>query len=395
MTDSAQSPERSDKAGEYIIFGAPHIGEAEIEEVVDCLRSGWLGSGPKVKQFEANFGDYKGVASDAVVAVNSCTAGLHLALKAADLREGAEVITTPLTFCATVNAILHAGYQPVLADVDPETGNIDPEKIESNLSQDTGALLPVHYAGRPCDMDAIMDLASRSGLKVIEDCAHAVEAKHQGRPLGTLGDFGCFSFYVTKNLTTGEGGMVIGKDAEAISRVRTLALHGLSADAWHRFSDSGYRHYAVAEAGFKYNMMDLQAAIGLHQLAALEARWLRRRDLFTRYTQAFHDCPLDCPAATAAGDRHAYHLFTVQLQDDAPLTRDQLLEELHKRGIGAGVHYLSIAEHPYYQQRFGWRPECWPHAMRIGRRTLSLPMSSSVTDAQAERIINMVRELLL
>ncbi len=257
----------------YVVFGAPLIGEEEIAEVVECLRSGWIGTGPRVARFEAAFAAYKGVSRDRVAAVNSCTAALHVAMIAAGLSPGAEVITTPLTFCATVNAILHAGLKPVLADVDEQSQCIDPDAIEAAISPRTEAIVPVHFAGRPCDMDRIMAIAKKHGLAVIEDCAHAIETELAGSKAGTFGDFGCFSFYATKNLTTAEGGMILGRDSERIARARILALHGMSKDAWHRFSDKGYRHYQVVECGFKYNMTDLQAALGLHQLARLEANW--------------------------------------------------------------------------------------------------------------------------
>ncbi|HBG30125.1 MAG TPA: UDP-4-amino-4,6-dideoxy-N-acetyl-beta-L-altrosamine transaminase, partial [Gammaproteobacteria bacterium] len=241
----------------FLTFGAPLIGEAEIDEVVDSLRSGWLGTGPKVARFERDFAAYKGV--EQAVAVNSCTAALHLSLLAAGLAPGDEVITTPLTFCATVNAILHAGATPVLADVDPVTFNLDPAAVAARITPRTRAVLPVHFAGRPCDMGALMALAEHHDLRVIEDCAHAIESRYDGRPVGTIGDFGCFSFYVTKNVVTGEGGMILTRRTEDAARLKTLALHGMSHDAWRRFSDSGYRHYQVVECGFKYNMMDLQA----------------------------------------------------------------------------------------------------------------------------------------
>lgn len=254
------SPVRS--PGDFLVFGAPQIEEAEIDEVVSSMRSGWLGTGPKVALFEQRFREYMGAAN--AVAVNSCTAALHLSLLAAGVGPGDEVITSALTFCATVNAIIHTGATPVIADVDPVTMNIDPDDLAARITDRTRAILPVHVAGRPCEMDRICRLVDQHGLALIEDCAHAVETEFQGRKVGTFGAFGCFSFYATKNLTTGEGGMVLTKSDDDAARVKVLALHGMSQDAWKRFSDEGYRHYEVIEAGFKYNMMDLQAAIGLH-----------------------------------------------------------------------------------------------------------------------------------
>lgn len=374
----------------FLTFGAPLIGEAEIDEVVDSLRSGWLGTGPKVARFERDFAAYKGV--EQAVAVNSCTAALHLSLLAAGLAPGDEVITTPLTFCATVNAILHAGATPVLADVDPVTFNLDPAAVAACITPRTRAVLPVHFAGRPCDMGALMALAEHHDLRVIEDCAHAIESRYDGRPVGTIGDFGCFSFYVTKNVVTGEGGMILTRRAEDAARLKRLALHGMSHDAWRRFSDNGYRHYQVVECGFKYNMMDLQAAIGLHQLARVEASWQRRRAIWARYQAAFADLPVIRPAEPDPQARHAHHLYTLLIDEGrCGRTRDSFLEYMTAQRIGVGVHYLSLPEHPYYQDRLGWRPEDTPEAMRIGRQTVSLPLSPALTDADVDDVIQAVR----
>lgn len=377
----------------FLVFGAPAIEEAEIAEVVASMKGGWLGTGPKVARFEREFAAYKGVPHAA--AVNSCTAALHLSLLAAGLRPGDEVITTPLTFCATVNAILHAGAKPVLADIDPRTMNIDPRAAEARLTPRTRALVPVHMAGRPCEMDALGGLAARHSLKLIEDCAHAIETEYHGRKAGTFGDFGCFSFYVTKNMVTGEGGMVLTRREEDLARVKVLALHGMSKDAWKRFSDEGYKHYQVVEAGFKYNMMDLQAAIGIHQLARLEAYWLRRQAIWARYDEAFADLPVSTPAAPEPDTRHGLHLYTLQIDEArAGLTRDAFLNAMTAQHIGVGVHYLSLPEHPYYQQTLGWRPEEYPHAMQVGRQTVSLPLSARLTDADVEDVITAVRRCL-
>lgn len=379
----------------YIVFGAPDIGAAEEAEVLACLRSGWLGTGPRVASFEAEFARYKGVPASHVAAVNSCTAALHVSMIAADLEPGAEVITTPLTFCATVNAIVHAGLVPVLADVDPRTQCIDPDAIEAAITPRTQAILPVHFAGRPCAMDRIMAIARRHGLVVIEDCAHAVETQFQGQPVGTFGEFGCFSFYVTKNICTGEGGMIVGHDEAAIARARVLALHGLSRDAWHRFSDSGYKHYQVTECGFKYNMMDLQAAIGLHQLAKVGPAWQRREAHWQRYQDAFAGLPLGLPTPSSPAYRHAHHLYTIHVDAQAAgIARDDFLSAMHARGIGTGVHYLSLAEHPYYQSTFGWEPEAWPQAQRIGRQTVSLPLSPALTEGDLDRVIDATHALV-
>jgi len=359
------------------------------------MRSGWLGTGPKVKRFESDFAQYKGLPADRVAAVNSCTAALHVSLIAAGLGPGDEVITTPLTFAATVNAIIHSGATPVLADVDPVTMNISPERIREKITDRTRAILPVHFAGRPCNMDAILAIAREHGLIVIEDCAHAVEAEYHGSKTGTLGDFGCFSFYVTKNITTGEGGMILARNPEHIARARVLALHGLSKDAWHRFGDDGYKHYYVTECGYKYNMMDLQAAIGIHQLERVENSWAHRKKIWKRYQEAFAHLPLVRPAEAETGTRHAYHLYTVLLDKKrCGIDRDTFLDEMTRHNIGVGVHYLSIPEHPYYQQRFGWKPEDYPNAMCIGRQTVSLPLSPSLSDEDAADVVAAVCHLL-
>lgn len=380
----------------FVVFGAPDITDDDIREVLATLQSGWLGTGPRVAAFEAGFADFKRVDHGAVAAVNSCTAALHLSLLAAGVGEGDEVITSPLTFCATANAILHAGATPVLVDVDPKTMNIDPAHIEKKISPRTKALLPVHFAGLPCAMTEINDIAARHGLRVIEDCAHAVEAMYRGRPTGTLGDFGCFSFYATKNVTTGEGGMVLARDPEHIGRIKTLALHGMTRDAWKRFSNDGYQHYQVVECGYKYNMMDLQAAIGLHQLKRVEAGWARRRAIWQRYQVAFAGLPLTRPSEPASHVRHAYHLYTVLIDEmQCATSRDVFMARMTAQGIGVGVHYLALPEHPYYQQSLGWRADDTPHATSIGRQTVSLPLSPRLTDAEVERVINAVAISLL
>ncbi|GLQ95679.1 DegT/DnrJ/EryC1/StrS family aminotransferase [Dyella mobilis] len=384
-----------DSSPPFLVFGAPQIDEAEIDEVVACLRSGWLGTGPRVAQFERDFAAFRGVPPERVAAVNSCTAALHVSMLAAGIEPGAEVITTPLTFCATVNAILHAGLTPALADVDPASQNIDPAAIEATITPRTRAILPVHFAGRPCAMDQIMAIARKHDLVVIEDCAHAVEAEFEGRALGTFGDFGCFSFYVTKNVVTGEGGMIVGRSEERVARARILALHGMSKDAWHRFGDKGYKHYQVVECGFKYNMMDLQAAIGLHQLSRVEQNWRRRSAIWQRYDEAFAELPIGLPAPADANTRHGRHLYTVMIDvARSGVERDAFLEAMNAARIGTGVHYLSIPEHPYYQERFGWRPEQWPHATKLGRETVSLPLSPSMSDGDVERVIAAVRGIV-
>jgi dTDP-4-amino-4,6-dideoxygalactose transaminase len=386
-----KSPIRSKE--NFLVFGSPTIEMPEIKEVIASMTSGWLGTGPKVARFEQDFQNYK--EADYAVAVNSCTAAIHLSILAAGIKPGDEIITTPLTFCATINAILHAGGTPVLADVDPLTMNIDSQQVAAKITERTKVVLPVHFAGRPCDMDALCSLVRDHNLKMIEDCAHAIETEYKGRKAGTFGDFGSFSFYVTKNITTGEGGMILAREKSAAARIKTLALHGMSKDAWKRFGDDGYKHYYVEECGYKYNMMDLQAAIGIHQLARVEEYWHRREAIWQRYIKAFSDLPLGLPATPAENTKHGYHLFTI-LVDEAKIgiSRDNFLDAMTAENIGLGVHYLSIPEHPYYQKTFGWKPEDYPNAMRIGRQTVSLPLSPKLTDQDVEDVILAVTRII-
>lgn len=398
----------------FLVFGAPPIGEDEIAGVTDSLRRRWIGTGPKVAAFEAAFAAYKGARTPGdsgaplhAVAVNSCTAALHLSILALGIKPGDEVITTPMTFCATANAILHAGATPVLADVDPSTFNIDPRTIERKITKKTKAILPVHFAGRLCDMTAIMKIARAHTLKVIEDCAHAIETELRGprgaRKAGTFGDAGCFSFYATKNVTTGEGGLVLARSRAVADRLKRLALHGMSKDAWKRYSDSGYVHYDVVELGYKYNMTDLQAAIGLPQLARVETNWKRRRAIWARYQAAFADLPVDLPAEPGAHERHAYHLYTPLVRAGAavgPKTlrtaaqkRDFILTALTAEGIGAGVHYRALVDHPYYRKTLGWKRADAPVAANIGDRTFSLPLSPALSDEDADDVITAVRKI--
>ncbi|MBI5440980.1 MAG: DegT/DnrJ/EryC1/StrS family aminotransferase [Deltaproteobacteria bacterium] len=377
----------------FLVFGRPLIEQEEMDEVLDSMAKAWLGTGEKASRFESAFARYKG--TDHAAAVNSCTAALHLSCLALGLKPGDEVITTPMTFCATANAIIHSGARPVLADIDPLTLNIDVREIERRITSRTRAVLVVHFAGRPCDMDAIVDLARSRDLRIIEDCAHAIETEYKGKKVGTIGDLGCFSFYATKNITTGEGGMVISRDEAMISRIKIMALHGLSHDAWKRFSDSGYKHYYVEEVGFKYNMMDLQAAIGLHQLRRIDDYWKRREAIWHRYMEAFSDLDIGLPAPVHEDIRHAYHLFTIRIDPrKIGVSRDGFLDAMTALQIGVGVHYLSIPEHPYYQRSFSWRPEDYPHACAFGRETVSLPLSPGLTDEDVEDVIRAVRRVL-
>jgi dTDP-4-amino-4,6-dideoxygalactose transaminase len=377
----------------YLVFGQPLIEDAEIEEVVKSLQAAWLGTGPKVAAFEKLVAEYKDVKH--AVAVNSCTAGLHLSCLAIGLQPGDEVIVPAMTFCATINAVIHAGAVPVLVDVEPDTFNMDPEQVRRRISPQTKAIMPVHFAGRACNMDALTTIAREHGLKIIEDCAHAIETEFRGRKAGTFGECGVLSFYSTKNIVTGEGGMVLTNNADIAARIKMLALHGMSQDAWKRFSDDGYKHYEVVEIGFKYNMMDLQAAIGMHQIKRVEKYWQRRLEIWQKYNEAFANLPVTLPAPLDANSRHALHLYTLLIDEKkAPVTRDQFITALHRRNIGTGVHYRAIPVHPVYQQRFGWKPKDYPVADAIGLTTVSLPLSAKLSDQDVEDVISAVREVL-
>lgn len=373
-----------------MVFGSPLIEQPEIAEVVSCLKSGWIGTGPKVQKLEQIFKKYKD--SKYAIALNSCTAALHLSILAAGIKQGDEVIVPTMTFAATANAIIHAGGIPVFADCEKFTMNIDPEDIEKKITDKTKAIIPVHFAGRACNMNAIMDIAKKYNLKVIEDCAHAIETEYQGKKAGTFGDFGCFSFYVTKNIVTGEGGMVITDNEEVANKIKILGLHGMSKDAWKRFGDEGYKHYSIVYAGFKYNMMDMQAAIGIHQLSRIDRYWKRRKEIWFRYNEAFEDLTMFIPAAEERRNRHAYHLYTLLLDSSKlKITRDQFLNYMTRHNIGVGVHYIALHLHPYYQKAFGYKQGDFPNAEWISDRTVSIPLSAKLTDDDVDDVIEAVK----
>jgi dTDP-4-amino-4,6-dideoxygalactose transaminase len=378
---------------EYLVFGSPQLLQEEIDEVVATLRSAWIGSGPRVQKFETLFRDYLG--AHHAVAVSSCTAALHLAMAALDLSAEDEVIVPSMTFAATANAVIHALGRPVLADVDRATMCLRAEDVEAKLTPRTRAIIPVHFAGRACEMNELLELAHAHQCAVIEDCAHAIETLYRGRHAGTFGDFGAFSFYVTKNLVTAEGGMVITRSPENAARIKALALHGLTADAWTRFSDEGFRHYEVVEPGFKYNMTDLQAALGIHQLARIEKNLERRDEICARYDTAFAELPVILPQPPADHTRHARHLYTLLLDvDSVAIDRDSMLRLLHEAKIGTGVHYRALHLHPYYRDTFGYEPDDFPNALWISERTLSLPLSPKLTDDDVEDVVAAIRRIL-
>lgn len=379
--------------GDYIVFGKPRFHPDEIQAVSKAFEAGWVGTGPRVKDFQLAFGDYIGAQHS--VAVGSCTAALHITMEAAGIRQGDEVITTPLTFAATANSIIHAGAVPVFADVDPKTMNLDPLAVEEKISAKTRAILVVHLAGRPCEMDPFVVLAKRYGLLLFEDAAHAIESWYHGRKIGTLGDAACFSFYVTKNITTIEGGMICTAREDIANKARILAMHGMSADAWSRFSDQGYRHYEVIYTGYKFNMTDVQASVGLRQLSRVKESLVRRNAIWDRYTQAFADLPCTLPAAVAPNTVHARHLYTLLVDEKkCGVTRDDFMKKMHEQQIGTGVHYRALHNQPYYRKQFGYRPMDFPNAFILGEQTVSIPLSQHLTDDEADRVIVAVRKIL-
>ena len=378
---------------DFLIFGSPNIEQEDIDEVVDSLKSGWISTGPKVAKFESLFKSYIG--SKHALALNSCTAGLHLSMIVAGLKPGDEVITTPMTFGATANAIIHIGAKPVFVDISLPDMNMDPFKIEENISPKTKAILPVHFAGRPCNMNIIKDIAQKHHLIIIEDAAHAIEAIYHGQKIGTIGDLTVFSFYVTKNLVTGEGGMITTDNDTYAQNIQTYALHGMSSGAWKRYSDEGFKHYGIVYPGFKYNMMDIQASLGIHQLKRIESYYKRRKEIWQRYNEAFSKLPLDTPPPPEENTRHAYHLYTILLRlEELNTDRDIIQQALYQENIGTGIHFISLHLHPYYQKTFGFKKGDFPNAAYVSERTISLPFSSKLSDRDVDDVIEAVTKVL-
>lgn len=376
-----------------LIFGQPLIGKEEIKEVVETLKSGWLSTGPRVIKFEEAFKRYIG--SRYALALNSCSAGLHLALIACGIKEGDEVITTPFTFAATANVICHLGARPVFVDIERDTLNINPENIERKITSRTRAILPVHFAGHPCRMDEIMALSRRRKILVIEDAAHALEAEVNGLKVGRIGQVTAFSFYVTKNLCTGEGGMVTTEMASLARKISMLRLHGLSHDAWKRYRAGKPQHYEVIYPGYKYNMMDIQASLGIHQLRRLEENYLLRKRYFQRYNQAFKDMEeLEVPVEKEYA-RHAYHLYVIKINRKAlKAGRDEINRALRAENIGTGIHFVSLHRHSYYRSFFNYKAGDFPVANDASLRVISLPLSAKLRPGDVEDVIRAVKKVL-
>lgn len=377
---------------EFLPFNRPCLDEAEEQEIVAALRSGWLTTGPRTKQFEADFARYQDVGH--AVALNSCTAALHLSLIALGIGPGDEVVTTPYTFTATCNVIVHVGATPVLADVEPDTLNLDPRAAAAAITERTKAILPVHFAGHPIDMAAFRQLRDKHKLALIHDAAHATESRYEGRSIASDGDLTCFSFYATKNLATGEGGMLTTHDADLADRIRVLGLHGMSRDAWKRYTESGYQHYDVAAPGFKYNMFDLQAALGLHQLRKLEGFLIRRQQLAARYDEALAQIPELELMGIRPNVRTAHHLYVIRLRPDAGIGRDAFMAAMQRQNVGVGVHFRPVHYLSYYRERFGWRPEDFPVASQAGDNCISLPLDPALTEADQDDVIRAVHRVL-
>ncbi len=376
----------------YLPFSPPCLSEAEIEAVVDVLKKGeWLSSGPKAKEFEDKF--KKTVGAEEALALNSCTAGLHIALKVHGVGPGDEVITTPMTFCATANVIEHVGATTRLADIDPETLLIDPKEIEKTMTSKTKVILPVHYAGQPCEMPEINDLASNRKIKVVEDAAHCMPSKIGDRWIGSSGNLTLFSFYATKNITSGEGGMMTGPK-DLLDKARVLALHGMTRSAWNRFEKGGQWKYDVEEPGFKYNLPDMAAALGLVQLQRLNELYERRLQLVRAYDEAFAGSKFLRTLKIRNGVQSSYHLYPLFLNLDAlTIGRDQFIHELSERNIGASVHYTPIHMMSYYAKKYGWKPNSFPRAQQVFECMLSLPLSSKLTVNDANDVIEAVSDI--
>ncbi len=392
MPEDSIKPQTSDA---FLPFALPDIGDEEIAAVVDCLRSGWVTTGPKTREFEADFAAYLGGGIH-TVSVNSATAGLHLALEALGIGPGDEVIVPTLTFTATAEVVRYLGAQPVFVDVDPDTLNLDLAAVEAAIGPHTRAIMPVHYAGLACDMDGILQLARTYGLKVVEDAAHAFPTRYKGRLVGTLGsDVTVFSFYANKTMTTGEGGMVVTHDAELAKRIAIMRIHGISQDAFARYtSRKPAWFYEVVAAGFKYNLTDLASAIGVAQLRKINRFLARRNLLAARYGAALQDLPLRLPALPGAGSTHAWHLYVVRLTETAKLTRDALIGALSERGIGTSVHFIPLHRQPVWRDSGHLQPEQFPAAESAYHSMLTLPLYTKMSDADQQRVIDNLRELL-
>lgn len=372
-----------------IPYCLPEIGEEEIAEVVDTLRSGWLTMGPKTITFEEQIAAYTG--AKYAVAVNSCTAALHLSLLAYGIGPGDEVITSPYTFASTGNVIVHSGARPVFADIQRDTFNIDPEKINEAITPKTKAIIPVHFAGQPCDMKEIQEIADDHNLVVIEDAAHAIGAEYHGKKIGSLSDATCFSFYATKNMTTGEGGAVTTDDQKIADKMRILRLHGISKDAWKRYSAQGSWYYEIEECGWKYNMTDIQAALGIYQLRKLDGFVETRRKYAEMYSAGLRDLEGLVTPLEKEGRKHVYHLYPVLVNE---MDRGDFIREMAEMGIGCSVHFIPLHQHPFYRGTFGFKKGDFPNAEGVYEREVSLPLYPKMGMTEVAYVMECVSEIL-
>jgi dTDP-4-amino-4,6-dideoxygalactose transaminase len=380
----------------FLPFALPEIGDEEIAEVVDTLKSGWVTTGPKARRFEAAFTEYLGDPSLESIAVNSATAGLHLALEALGIGPGDEVITTTHTFTATAEVVRYLGADVVLVDIDPATMCIAPHAIEAAITPRTKCIMPVHYAGLAADMQAILDIARRHGLKVVEDAAHALPTTSAEQLVGTLqSDVTVFSFYANKTMTTGEGGMIVTRQPELAKRMKVMRLHGMSRDAFDRFTATVPSwYYEIVAPGFKYNLTDIAAALGLQQLKRIGAFQARRIQLARLLNEGLAGLPLTLPPMAPTGDQHSWHLYVVRLTDDAKISRDTFIERLFAAGIGVSVHYIPLHLQPYWRDRYALTPQQFPHSQRAFERMCSLPLYTRMTEADVTRVCDAVRAAL-
>ncbi|OFI05794.1 UDP-4-amino-4-deoxy-L-arabinose--oxoglutarate aminotransferase [Clostridium acetireducens DSM 10703] len=382
-----------EKRKEYLPYALPFIEKDEINEVVHTLESGWVAKGPKTIEFEKKFAEFVG--SKYAVATNSATAALHLALLCAGVKEGDEVITTPMTFASSANTIIHTGAKPVFVDVDPETFCIDPKKIEEKITSKTKAIVPVHYTGQACDMDAILEIAKKHNLFVSEDGAHAVYTQYNGKMVGSIGDATSFSFYATKNICTGEGGMLTTNREDIAEKAKILSSHGMSKAAWNRYGKGGAWRYDIEYPGFKYNMFDIQAAMGLRQLDKIEKMQKRREEIANMYNEAFKDMPEIITPKEASYSRHAWHLYVMQVNEDLlTIDRDKFIEELAEENIGTSVHFIPVHLMPYYSKTFGYKEGDFPVAEKYFNRIISLPLYVKMSNEDVEDVIYAVTRIV-
>lgn len=379
----------------FMPFSLPELGEEEVAEVVDSLRSGWITTGPKTKQFEADFAQYLGSDVEAL-AVNSATAGLHLAMEAVGVGPGDEVIVPTYTFTATAEVVRYLGADPVFVDSDPTTLNIDPKAIEAAITDRTKAIMPVHFAGLACDMEAIIAIAKKHNLKVVEDAAHAFPSHYQGELVGNFDtDATIFSFYANKTMTTAEGGMIVSRHKKIIERCKVMRLHGISRDAFDRYSSKTPAwYYEVIEPGFKYNMPDISAAIGIHQLKKIDRFHQKRVAMAKVYDEALKDLPLILPPRGEKIEDHAWHLYPIQLTDDAPLSRDEFIIKMAEHNIGCSVHFIPLHRQPVWRDRYQLTPEMFPHAENAYQRITSIPLYTMMTEDDQQYVIDTIKKLL-